>query len=284
MSRLAIDAGGTWLRYEIVGDREECGRIPAQDMQLCAFVSSLLKKHSDIDAVAVSFAGQVDRGVILSAPNIEIDEPEIENYIENTFGIPLKIENDLNCAALAESVYWNEKELVALYSGTGLGSGIVTGGEILHGWRSLAGEIGHIPYKKTPLRCGCGKDNCIELYASGSGIEKWMSYFGCEGKPDLHRLAASEKEECRKIAEGYLEAMLAASATAVTLFNPKILVLGGGVIKHNPEIVGKIEKDIERYALAASCKDLNIVQSRMENASMQGAKLLLDTMTTVMDE
>ncbi len=283
MSRLAIDAGGTWLRYEIVGDREECGRVSTHKTPLWSFVSSLLKRFPDIDAVAISFAGQVHEGIVLSAPNIEIDEPEIENLVESTFGIPLRIENDLNCAALAESVYWNEKDLVALYSGTGLGCGIVTGGEILRGWRSLAGEIGHIPYKKTPLRCGCGKDNCIELYASGSGIEKWMDHFGCEGKPDLHGLAASEKEECRKIADEYLEAMLAASATAVTLFNPKILVLGGGVIGHNPEIVERIEKDIARYALAESLKGLKIVRSRMKNASMQGAKLLLDTMTTVME-
>ena len=283
MSRLAIDAGGTWLRYEIVGEREECGRVPSQETPLWSFLSSLLKRFPDIDAAAISFAGQVHEGVILSAPNIEIDEPEIENMAESTFGIPLKIENDLNCAALAESVYWNEKDVTALYSGTGLGCGIVAGGEIFHGCRSLAGEIGHIPYKKTPLRCGCGKENCLELYASGSGIEKWMEYLGCEGKPDLRMLAASQKAECRKIAEGYIEAMLAASATAVTLFNPKILVLGGGVIEHNPEVVDRIERDIAEYALAESLNGLKIVRSRMENASMQGAKLLLDTMTTLID-
>ncbi len=283
MSRLAIDAGGTWLRYEIVGEREECGRVPSREVPLWSFVSSLLKRFPDIDAAAISFAGQVHEGVILSAPNIEIDEPEIENLAESAFGIPLKIENDLNCAALAESVYWNEKDVTALYSGTGLGCGIVTGGEIVHGWRSLAGEIGHIPYKKTPFRCGCGKDNCIELYASGSGMEKWMEYIGCEGRPDLRGLAGSEKEECRTIAEGYIEAMLTASATAVTLFNPKILVLGGGVIEHNPEVVDRVEREIARYALAESLKGLKIVRSRIENASMQGAKLLLDTMTTLID-
>ncbi len=281
MSRLAIDAGGTWIRYEIIGEEEACGRVLSKETELCAFVTSLLKKYPDIDAVAVSFAGQVNEGVILSAPNIDIDEPEIENFIENVFGIPLKIENDLNCAALAESVYWNERELAAIYSGTGLGCGIVSNGEIVRGWRGMAGEIGHIPYKKTPLRCGCGKDNCIELYASGSGIKKWMRYYGCEGDPDLGLLLDSQRAECFEIATNYVEALVWASATIVTLINPRTLVLGGGVVKHNPIVVKEVEKRVGDYALQASCNGLEVVMSRLQNASLEGAKLLLDTMTTI---
>jgi len=108
-----------------------------------------------------------------------------------------------------------------------------------------------------------------------------MEFSGCGGEPDLRMLADSDRAECRKIASDYLEAMLTATATVVTLFNPKRVVLGGGVLAHNPDIVPKIEERIDRYALPASCEGLAIVQSRIENASMQGAKLLLDTMTTV---
>ncbi len=277
MSRLAIDLGGSWLRYELVGEEQVCGRLPSRETDLASFIASMIERHPQIDAVAISFAGQVHDGTILSSPNIAVAEREIETFVQTRFGIPCRLENDLNCAALAESVYWNETELVALYSGTGLGGGIVTEGRILHGSRSLAGEIGHIPYKEAPFSCGCGKRNCLELYASGSGIEKWMEHLGCEEGVDLERLLSSPRTECAKIAARYLDALLVASATMVTLFNPRILVLGGGVVRHNPELPGAVRKRIGSFALKESCDGLRIESSRIGDASLEGAKLLLDT-------
>ncbi len=279
MSRLAVDVGGTWLRYEVVGKDSRCGRLSSKDVDLWQFISSTLENEPDIDAVAVSFAGQVHEGEIISAPNIKVKERELQTLAETIYGIPLKIENDLNCAALAEAVYWNERELVAIYSGTGLGCGVVTRGEILHGWRSLAGEIGHIPYKEAPFTCGCGKRNCIELYASGSGLQKWMREYGCEGEPALGRLRESPKSECIEIVKMYEEALLHAVATAVTLLNPKTVVLGGGVVERNPYLLDIVKDGIEEYALKASCDGLRVVASEIEDASLEGAKLLLDTIT-----
>jgi len=279
VSRLAIDAGGTWLRYEVVGQKSLCGRVSSKEVDLWQFISSMLEKEPDIDAVAVSFAGQVHEGEIISAPNIKVKERELQTLAETLYGIPLKIENDLNCAALAESVYWNEKELVAIYSGTGLGAGIVSRGEILHGWRSLAGEIGHIPYKEAPFTCGCGKRNCIELYASGSGLKKWLEELGCGKKPVLEELRASPKSECREIAKMYEEALLHAVATAVTLLNPKAVVLGGGVVEHNPYLLEVVSENIANFALKPSCEGLEVRMSEIEDASLEGAKLLLDTIT-----
>jgi len=163
MSRLAIDVGGTWLRYELVGEDEVSGKFPSKKEPFLDFVTSMLRRYPHINTIALSFAGQVHNGVILSAPNIDVKEPKLKDFVETNFGVSLILENDLNCAALAESVYWNEKELVALYSGTGLGGGLIVDGKILHGCSNLAGEIGHIPYKKAPFECGCGKDNCLEL-------------------------------------------------------------------------------------------------------------------------
>ena len=279
MSRLAVDIGGTHLRYELIGESEEaCGTVSSRETEPTRFIESLLERYPDIDAVAISFAGQVNDGTIVAAPNIEVAVSEIQNHFESRYGIRLKIENDLNCAALAESVYWGDRELVALYSGTGLGSGIVEKGEICHGWRSLAGEIGHVPYREAPFSCGCGKNNCLELYASGSGIEKWMRHAGCPGDPALKRLYESSDPKCRKIAEYYIEALLHASATMVTLLNPKTLVLGGGVFQHNPFLLPIVRERISSYALGASLEGLRIEATRIENASLEGAKLLLDTM------
>jgi len=277
MSRLAIDVGGTWLRYELVGEDDVCGKFSSKKEPLLDFITSMLRRYPHIDAVAVSFAGQVHNGVILSAPNIDVKEPELKDFIETHFGIPLKLENDLNCAVLAESVFWNERELVALYSGTGVGGGLIVDGKIVHGWRNLAGEIGHIPYKTAPFKCGCGKDNCLELYASGSGIQKWKKYFGLKEETTLQQLKSSKNPDAMKIAESYIEALIYAAATMVTMMNPKILVLGGGVIDQNPDLVETVCKQIGDYALLASCEGLIIEKSRIENASLEGAKILLNT-------
>jgi glucokinase len=280
MSRLAIDIGGTWLRYELVGEEEVCGKVPSKETPLAAFIESFVSQHPGIDAIAVSYAGQVHEGTILSAPNIEVDEPDLQSWAEAVLGLPLRLENDLNCAALAESVYWGERDLAALYSGTGLGAGIVEKGEICHGFRSLAGEIGHVPFREAPFACGCGKRNCLELYASGSGLAKWAERLGC---PDttLEGLRLSPKAACRQVAADFETALLHAAATLVTLCNPKVLVLGGGVVAHNPGLADMVEKRLGQYALKASLEGLKVARSRIENASLEGAKLLLDTMEPI---
>ena len=279
MSRLAIDIGGTWLRYELIDDKEVCGRVSSQETGLKAFIEEMLSKHPDIDKIAVSYAGQVHEGSILAAPNIRVDEPDIADWAEAKYGIELILENDLNCAALAESVYWGEAYTVALYAGTGLGAGIVEKGEICRGYRGIAGEIGHVPFKKAPFRCGCGKENCLELYASGSGLAKWRKYLGCDLE-DLGQMAHGD-EPCRQIAELFTEALLHAAATLLTLCNPKILVLGGGVVTANHWLVDTLKNHIADYALAASLEDTRIEISHLSDASLEGAKILLEGLTQI---
>ena len=278
--RLAIDIGGTWLRYETVGEKEICGKIPSQENDLVDFLETTLREHPEIDAVAISFAGQVHDGTILSAPNLRVREPDLRDYIESRYPVRLLLENDLNCAALAEALYWDSSYLCALYSGSGLGAGLVEEGRLIHGFRSLAGEIGHLPYREAPFVCGCGKRNCLELYASGSGMAKWMHHFGCDGSVDLAAMRDSDDPRCRQIAEGYLDALLHAAADLVTLCNPRHLILGGGVIAHNPWILAPLKERLSDYALAASLEGLTIELSRLEEASLEGAKLLLDRMDT----
>ena len=279
MSRLAIDIGGTWLRYELIDDKEVCGRVSSQETGLKAFIEEMLSKHPDIDKIAVSYAGQVHEGSILAAPNIRVDEPDIADWAEAKYGIELILENDLNCAALAESVYWGEAYTVALYAGTGLGAGIVEKGEICRGYRGIAGEIGHVPFKKAPFRCGCGKDNCLELYASGSGLAKWREYLKCDIK-DLKQMA-NGSETCRQIADQFEEALLYAAATLITLCNPKILVLGGGVVTANPWLKDHVKIRIPLYALAAALEGIRIELSRLTDASLEGAKILLEGLTQI---
>lgn len=272
--KLFIDMGGTHLRSEIHGLKDVIyQKLPSCDHDLICFIEKCLTDYPDIRFIGISFAGQVYNGEILSAPNITVSKRKIKHHFESRYPLRLEIDNDLNCAVMAEAENLQEGNIAALYIGTGLGSAVVDQGKLIRGYRNQAFELGHIPYKEAPFLCGCKKSNCIELFASGAGLEQWMRYNKKEGydkKPNLERL----KKEGDPLAAVFEKALLHATATLVTLANPVCLVLGGGIIKENPYLVSLIQEKISTVALSSSLAGLNIVQTRLENAAMDGAKLL----------
>jgi len=273
--RAAIDYGGTYARVWLSGE-EGIERFDTPSWPLTRLLEYLKARYPSLRETAVAYAGQVYEGLILSAPNIDIDEPDIVRWAETSLSVKLRIENDLNCAALAESHYWNEPNLVALYSGTGLGAGIVERGAIFHGYRGMAGEIGHIPYQRAPFRCGCGKDNCLELHASGNGLRRWREHLGCgcDFRLDTMRRAGGS---CREIADFFIMGMVYAAATLATLCNPRLIVLGGGIVAKNPWLADRVSELLPRYAMPAALEGLRLEISAIKEAPLEGAKLLLDT-------
>ena len=255
---LYIDRGATYIRYQI----ENGNIITIEESDIVSLIRELTVKYN-IKRAYISFAGEVRDNIIISAPNIDIERLDLSSYFPD---IQFKIDNDLNCAVLAEAKYWSSRDIVALYIGTGIGAGAISGGDIVRGFSNLAGEIGHIPFKKAPFSCGCGKDNCIELFTSGSAIKKWANYLN----QDFKRLEDMPQE----IYSEFLEGVLYASATLITLFNPQILVLGGGVIEKNSFLVEYIKQNIDRYAYNPNLKDLKIVQTKLKDAPLKGAKFL----------
>ncbi len=272
---LAIDAGGTHLRAEIWQGDVLVAQKKAKsgEIGLCAWIEKLLLEYNDVATVGISYAGQVHEGIILSSPNISVDCHNIKETIEQKFGVKLYLENDLNCAVLAEAKEFGVQNICALYVGTGLGLGVVEGGRVVCGAKNVATELGHIPYKKTALTCGCGRNNCLELFASGSGIAKQITAKNLICAPTLEALKAIGENAIIASFEG---ALLVGAGTALTLFNPQVLVLGGGVIEANPYLEDFILKHIKQYALPNSLQNVTICKSRLKNAPLMGALLLKD--------
>ena len=273
--KLYMDVGGTTIRCELhTYDSIVRETFASCDHELYDLIVLLLKRYPNILFIGIAYAGLIHHGRIISAPNIEVGVHDIKQKVEDAFDIRVEIENDVNCAVLAEAHDRTSNNIVALYVGTGLGCGVVNDGQLLHGHNSLASEIGHIPYKNTPFHCGCGRDNCIELYASGSGMLKWKQYHNLKGPPDLSELQHSDKQTERDIAKRFEEALLTAAGTMVTLFNPEKLVLGGGIVSANPYLVEMVTEQIQAYALPESAKRVTIVQTRLKDAPLEGAKYL----------
>lgn len=271
---LTVDAGGTYLRARLME-----GENPLQNFDvktalkgLSEWLEEILKAHKGIETICIAYAGQVQDGYIVSSPNIRVDRHDIKEYFESKYGVKLFIDNDLNCAVLAEAKYHNSSDVAALYIGTGIGLGVVSGANLVLGHNSIATELGHIPFKEAPFQCGCGKTNCLELFGSGSAIERWKKVYNLPENVSLQELQESDDiVYCL-----FQEALLHAAAVSVTLFNPQVLVLGGGVIGSNPYLCRLIEESLSEYALPLAVKNLKIVQSEIDNASLEGALLLKD--------
>jgi glucokinase len=274
VNKLFIDIGGTHLRSEILSEEGSVEDITSsREVGLLSYIDKQISLHPNISFIGISYAGQVNNGIIAASPNINIDESKIASVVSSRYGIPLIIDNDLNCAVRAEAVYWKSENIAALFVGTGIGAAVIDQGRLVRGSRNMAYEIGHIPYQEAPFLCGCGRNNCIELFASGSGIEKWLNHFGSAHHPDLNQLKKSAKDD-RLIAIRFEEAFLHAAGVLVTLANPEILVLGGGVIEQNPYLGTLLKEKLKDYALSASLKELRIETSVLKNAPLEGAKLL----------
>ena len=272
--KLFIDVGGTNLRSELhtASDivQEE---ISSQENDLIEVIESKLSANPKISFIGISFAGQVHNGEILSAPNLTIKEHKIKEYFESKYKLRLEIDNDLNCAVRAEAEYFNSDSVLALYIGTGIGSALIDNKKLVRGINNQAFEVGHIPYKKAPFLCGCGKDNCVELYASASGMKKWMEYYHMP-KLFLSELENADDIKKRDLSLGFKDALLFTTATLITLANPSKFVLGGGVIKRNTYLLEFLKENLEKHAFSNSLKDVEIVISELENGAMQGVKLL----------
>ncbi len=275
MKKLYIDIGGTYLRSELHKGSEIISEtLSSKYEKLLAYIDIKMREHPEIGFIGVSYAGQVYKGEILSAPNILFDEVKIKQRVEADYGIRLEIDNDLNCAVLAEAEYFKTDSVVALYIGTGMGAASIDDGRVVRGGRNLAYEIGHIPYRDAPFFCGCGRKNCVELFASGSGLSKWLDYLEIERVSNLQELRDSNIEQERAVADEFESALLHAAATLITVANPNYLVLGGGVIKNNPYLLEILKERLELFTLKPSMKTLKIEISRLNNASLDGIKLL----------
>jgi len=267
---LYIDFGGTNFRYQM--NDSKIKTLKSDKLDLKEFLDKIIKKHSDISFIGISFAGQVQNGQIISSPNAHTQNFDVKKYIKEKYNITLNIDNDLNCAALAEHDYLQVSSLAVFYIGTGFGSAFIDNNSLVTGANNKSGEIGHIPFKKSPFKCGCGRDDCLELYTSGSGIIKWCDYFNIDTKYQrVDLLEKLDNYKARIIIDNFYLALAHAFHTSLNLFDFNHLVLGGSV-GQNENIKNFLEKQFSKSSFQRD--SLTITLSQLNEGSLQGAKLL----------
>jgi glucokinase len=261
-STIGVDVGGTKIAAGVVADdgeilERQLKETPARDprattMAIIELVEDLESRH-DVSAVGIGAAGYVDvqRSTVLFAPNLAWRNEPLRANVESKVAVPVFIENDANAAAWGEFRFGagvDVHELMMVAVGTGIGGGIVLGGELFRGSFGIAGEFGHMRAVPDGRVCGCGNYGCWEQYASGRALVRAVSEVARTRSPRaadvLERvggdpaaitgqiITAAAQAGDRLAVEAFEEIghwLGAGLADLVSAFDPAVIVVGGGV-------------------------------------------------------
>jgi glucokinase len=263
----------------------EPGRGPAAVLAtLAQLVRHLLAAHPSADAVGLACAGQIhpETGSVVYAPNLDWRDVPLGPQLRKELGLRLVVENDVRAAAWGEFLFGagaGTRSLVAVFVGTGVGSGAVLDGALWRGAGNAAGEVGHTQVVWEGLDCPCGRRGCLEQYASGSGFQRRLQTALASGvttrlstatEGDPTRLRAAMVHAAAQAGDGVAGEMWQDAeryltlgvANYVTLLNPEALVLGGGVIETVPRLFEALRAGIpERTTVLA--RRLRIERARL---------------------
>ena len=286
MRIFAADIGGTSIKVclsdengkiglfkEVPTDREKGGPFIVQRLE------ELIAEHPDIDAISISTAGQVnvEEGFIIYAndnlPNYT--GTRIKDLLESRFQVPVKVENDVNAAALGENHYGagrDFRDFIFLTIGTGIGGAIVIDSKLYRGFTGIAGEFGHMNLYPNGLTCGCGKRGCYEQYGSTTALIRQAQTVdpGCVNGRQLFERIQSGSMELVKVLDAWSNEVAIGIASLIHIFNPSCVVLGGGIMEQNLAINLVSEKVYQH--IMDSYSDVKIVKSAFGNkAGLYGA-------------
>lgn len=296
---LGIDIGGTSAKFGLVTDE---GNLEAADSYAVSFddyktpiletvlksTDFFLKKNSlhpsSLKAVAISATGQIDseNGVVSgTCGNIaNWENVKIKEAFEEKYNVKTCVVNDANCVALGEK--WlggakDSKNAIILTIGTGVGGGIIVDGKILLGERGYGGEIGHFGIDKNGRKCTCGNTGCLEQYASTTAlIRSVREYFEQNDASflennEINGITVFEMAKQNKAMAGILDEWIADTAygiaSLVHIFNPEIVLLGGGISNEKEMFVDKVREKVLSSVMKNFRKNLKIQSAALKNSA-----------------
>ena len=307
---VAVDLGGTNIRAAAIDDQANiCKKIkrPALAREgKEAVIGNLLSAIKEIyhglpekqvKGVSLGIAGAIQRkkGIITQSPNFSgWEDCQIKLEVEAGLSrkIPVILENDANAAAMGER--WQGAgrgvdNLICLTLGTGIGGGIIINGKLLYGADGMAGELGHITVVPDGPRCHCGNYGCLEALASGTAIQREATRAlknhpeselnrRCEGNVKaitaemVYHSATSGDLVCQKIYRTMGKYLGIGIASMVNIFNPEMVIIGGGVSKAWKLFAPHTTEEVNHRAFKAVAQRMTIVPAECgDDAGLLGA-------------
>ena len=251
----------------------------------------------DIEAIGIGSPGTPDNdeGLLVYSSNLPFNKAPMRKLIREVVDLPVYIDNDANCAAMAEAVAGagkGAKDSVTITLGTGVGAGVIVNGRIFSGFNQAGSEFGHTVLVSGGVQCGCGRKGCFEQYASASALAR-MTREAAEADPDslLNKVKEDEGEWNARIAfiamrEGdktaeevvdrYTDYLADGLANAINAFMPEVLIVGGGVCNEgDPLLIPMREKTMSRPYFGPGVPKTRIALAQMGNdAGIVGAAMM----------
>lgn len=242
-------------------------------------------KIEEIKAIGIGSPGplNVEQGIIYESANLPLKNMKIVDLVKNETGINTYLQNDANTAALGEKVFGAGKEaddLLYITISTGVGGGIIINGNIYYGHTGNAGEIGHMTVDPAGPQCGCGNYGCLESFSSGTAIKNMAQRAIENGESTLIKKLAKENKLSAKLVakaadkgdQKALDIFAKAGyylgigiANLVNIFNPEMIILGGGVMKAQEYFLDRAKEEFKKRALKAPADIVKIEEAVLED-------------------
>ena len=274
MYRIGIDLGGTNIAVGVVNEQYEIvahhsvptlATRPAAEViaDMGDAVDSALAKAgvsaADCESIGIGSPGTCDseKGVVVRAYNLGWFDVPVCAMLHERFGIPVRLSNDANCAALAETVAGAAigcKNMVLITLGTGVGGGIIIDGEIYAGMRSAGAELGHTLLVLDGEQCTCGRRGCWETYASATALIRQAQQAAADHPESLLAQAgeitglavfqAADKGDAaaQAVIDRYCVYVAAGFTDLVNSLAPEMILLGGGISRQGERILSPIRE------------------------------------------
>ena len=283
---LGIDLGGTFIKGGIVDDEGNIilrDKIPTESHKgadgvvanIVSLCRSLMEQANltagDLSGVGIGVPGMIDsqKGEVIYSNNLNWKDFSISEKVSETLGLPVKIANDANVAALGETKFGcgkNYQNSVMITLGTGVGSGIVIDGKLFEGNRSAGAEIGHTAIVAGGELCTCGRKGCLEAYASATALIRDTKR-AMEANPDsgLWKIATLDTvtgktafdlwetdDVAKAVVDNYIEKLGVGIVNVANALRPEIIILGGGVCSEGDRLVKPLQEMMDRDVFAGN--------------------------------
>lgn len=277
---LSLDIGGTKILGALFDEKGEILKrekkssksnkgIEKVKNQIKKVIDILIEGETDIEAIGCGVPGIIKEGKILFTPNMPLSGFSLKEFLEENYKVDVYVGNDANVALYGEyntesiSKYDN---IVGFFIGTGFGGGIIIDRKIYKGSIGASAEIGHITVNPDGPYCGCGSRGCVESFASKVAIQKSLSNQIKKGrdssikeyilddsiiKSSILLKAYEENDELVvEIMDEVAKYIGIVSANIMNIFNPQIIILGGGLIESfSDKLLETINEYSKKYSL-----------------------------------
>ena len=305
--RIGIDLGGTTVKAALCAPdgtllHKQSAPTPTGDATgLCAAMKQLAlglcaaqgAAPEQITSIGIGVPGSFDKATctLKFGTNLGMNNVCFADAFRPDFGCTVQLDNDANCAALGEvtaGAAKGAKNMVMVTLGTGVGGGIIIGGKLYTGCNGIAGEVGHMVIRQGGERCGCGRDGCLEAYASAASFVRFAERALAAGRGSLlqeHAGHLNAKMICDAVDAGdalacelfdeYCVNLSCGLANFINIFQPEAIVLGGGLAGYGEKLLAPLRRLTLPQTFRSDGRNTEIVCASLGNdAGLIGAAML----------